>query len=44
MYDYGQRIQIEGLDLPEMYEVHFMWNTLERAKTVIEQHVLENQQ
>lgn len=35
MYDYGQRIQIEGLDLPEMYEVHFMWNTLERAKTVI---------
>ena len=33
-YDYGQRIQITGLDLPEIFEVHFSWKDLETAKVV----------
>ena len=34
-YDYGQRIQIKGLDLPETFEVHFAWKDSEKAKVVI---------
>ena len=33
-YDYGQKIQITGLDLPEIFEVHFSWKDLEAAKVV----------
>lgn len=33
-YDYGQKIQITGLDLPEIFEVHFSWKDLETAKVV----------
>ena len=34
-YDYGQRLQIKGLDLPETFEVHFAWKDSEKAKVVI---------
>ena len=34
-YDYGQKIQIKGLDLPETFEVHFAWKDSEKAKVVI---------
>lgn len=34
-YDYGQRIKIKGLDLPETFEVHFAWKDSEKAKVVI---------
>lgn len=34
-YDYGQRLQIKGLDLPEIFEVHFAWKDSEKAKVVI---------
>lgn len=34
-YDYGQKIQIKGLNLPEIFEVHFSWKDLEKAKVVI---------
>ena len=33
-WDYGQKIQITGLDLPELFEVHFSWKDLETAKVV----------
>lgn len=33
-YDYGQRIQIEGLNLPEIFEAHFSWKELEKTKIV----------
>lgn len=33
-YDYGQKIQIKGLDLPEVFEVHFAWKDIEKAKVV----------
>lgn len=33
-HDYGQKIQIKGLDLPEVFEVHFAWKDLEKAKVV----------
>ena len=33
-YDYGQKIQIKGLNLPEIFEVHFSWKDLEKAKVV----------
>lgn len=33
-YDYGQKIEIRGLDLPEIFEVHFSWKDLEKAKVV----------
>ncbi len=33
-WDYGQKIQITGLDLPEIFEVHFSWKDLETAKVV----------
>lgn len=32
MYDYGQKLQITGLPLPEVFEVHFAWTGLEKAK------------
>lgn len=32
MYDYGQKLQINGLSLPETFEVHFAWKGLEEAK------------
>ena len=32
MYDYGQKLQINGLSLPEAFEVHFAWKGLEEAK------------
>ncbi len=32
MYDYGQKLQIEGLDLPDVFEVHFVWKGLDNAK------------
>lgn len=35
MYDYGQKLQITGLPLPEAFEVHFAWNGLEKAKVQI---------
>lgn len=35
MYDYGQKLQIKGLNLPEAFEVHFKWGNLERAKVVV---------
>lgn len=31
MYDYGQRLQITGLALPETFEVHFAWKDREEA-------------
>ena len=34
MYDYGQKLQIEGLDLPDVFEVHFVWKGLDSAKIV----------
>lgn len=34
MYDYGQKLQINGLDLPATFEVHFKWNGLQTAKIV----------
>lgn len=34
MYDYGQKLQIEGLDLPDVFEVHFVWKGLDNAKIV----------
>lgn len=33
-YDYGQKIQIKGLDLPEVFEVHFSWKDIEKALVV----------
>lgn len=33
-YDYGQRLQINGLNLPNVFEVHFFWKGLEEAKVV----------
>ena len=33
-YDYGQKIQIKGLNLPEIFEVLFSWKDLEKAKVV----------
>lgn len=33
-YDYGQKLQIRGLDLPDIFEVHFSWTGLENAKVV----------
>lgn len=33
-WDYGQKIQITGLNLPEIFEVHFSWKDLETAKVV----------
>lgn len=33
-HDYGQKIEIRGLDLPEIFEVHFSWKDLEKAKVV----------
>lgn len=33
-YDYGQNIQIKGLDLPEIFEVHFSWKDIEKAVVV----------
>lgn len=33
-HDYGQKIQIKGLDLPEVFEVHFAWKDIEEAKVV----------
>lgn len=35
MYDYGQKLQITGLPLPEAFEVHFSWKDLEKAKVQI---------
>lgn len=35
MYDYGQKLQINGLPLPEVFEVHFSWKDLEKAKVQI---------
>lgn len=32
MYDYGQKIQINGLNLPDIFEVHFAWKGLEGTK------------
>lgn len=32
MYDYGQKLQINGLNLPDIFEVHFFWNGLNEAK------------
>lgn len=34
-YDYGQKIQITGLELPEVFEVHFYWKELDNAKVQI---------
>lgn len=34
MYDYGQKVQINGLNLPDVFEVHFSWQGLENAKIV----------
>ncbi len=34
-YDYGQQLQIIGLGLSEIFEVHFFWQSLEKAKIVI---------
>lgn len=34
MYDYGQKLQIEGLDLHDVFEVHFVWKGLDNAKIV----------
>lgn len=31
-YDYGQKLQINGLNLPNVFEVHFFWKGLEEAK------------
>lgn len=31
-YDYGQRLQINGLNLPDVFEVHLFWKGLEEAK------------
>ena len=31
-YDYGQKLQINGLNLPGIFEVHFFWQGLENAK------------
>lgn len=33
-YDYGQKLQICGLELPDIFEVHFSWYGLESAKVV----------
>lgn len=33
-YDYGQKLQICGLNLPDAFEVHFSWTGLENAKVV----------
>lgn len=33
-YDYGQKLQIRGLYLPDIFEVHFSWTGLENAKVV----------
>lgn len=33
-YDYGQKLQIKGLDLPEIFEVHFSWKDLEKTKVM----------
>lgn len=34
MYDYGQKLQINGLNLPNVFEVHFKWRGLDKAKVV----------
>lgn len=34
-YDYGQKLQINGLGLPDIFEVHFFWKGLEEAKIVM---------
>lgn len=34
MYDYGQQLQINGLNLPDTFETHFVWSGLETAKIV----------
>lgn len=31
-YDYGQKLQINGLSLPNVFEAHFFWKGLEEAK------------
>ena len=33
-YDYGQKLEIKGLDLPEIFEVHFSWKDLEKTKVI----------
>lgn len=33
-YDYGQKLQILGLNLPDIFEVHFSWQGLENAKVI----------
>ena len=33
-YDYGQRLQINGLNLPDVFEVHLFWKGLEETKVV----------
>lgn len=33
-YDYGQKLQINGISLPDIFEVHFFWKGLEEAKIV----------
>lgn len=35
MYDYGQQLRINGLNLPEIFEVHFSWKGLDEAKIQI---------
>lgn len=34
MYDFGQKIQINGITLPDVFEVHFFWKGLDKAKVV----------
>ena len=34
MYDYGQKLQIKGLELPSVFEVHFSWKGLEEARII----------
>lgn len=31
-YDYGQKLQINGLNLPAVFEVHFFWQGLENSR------------
>lgn len=38
MYDYGQKLQITGLDLPEVFEVNFAWKGLDEAENSNRQH------
>lgn len=35
MYDYGQRLQINGLALPETFEVHFAWKGIEKEEALV---------